>query len=273
MGKASADYILGHDDNSHERLIQQARILDPMTKRLFEDAGISAGMNVLDLGSGIGDVSLLLAGMVGPSGRVVGVERDGDSLAKAKLRAENAGYANVSFCQSDVTRLDNIGPLDAAVGRQILMYLSAPTSFLTRLREIVRPGGCFAFQEASYSSRIVQTSHLPLRLAVTHIVRDALQASGARTDNELTLYRAFHAAGFADITLTNEVPLMNDADNRRWLFAIALAMWPRLKEFGIAHEHVGPLETLEARLDRELIELESFAIGPGMACIHARNPI
>jgi ubiquinone/menaquinone biosynthesis C-methylase UbiE len=40
-----------------------------MTQRLFADAGIRAGMTVLDLGSGAGDVAMLLAEMVAQRGR------------------------------------------------------------------------------------------------------------------------------------------------------------------------------------------------------------
>ena len=271
MSKAPTDYILGHTADFHERLIQQARILERSTIRFFGDAGLKEGMSVLDLGSGIGDVSLLVARLVGPSGRVVGVERDARSLAKAEERARNSGHTNISFRLSDLTQLGSVGTFDAAVGRQILMYLPDIDAYAAGLRSFVRPGGVLAFQEASYESRIVQTIHLPLRLAVTRVIRDALIASGARPDNELPIYRAFKSAGFANIELRNELPLTNDLDNRRWLFGITVAMWSRLTEFGIVHEHIGPIETLEERLDRELEMSNSFAIGPGMACICARN--
>jgi ubiquinone/menaquinone biosynthesis C-methylase UbiE len=42
----------------------QAQLLNPSTRKLFEQAGILAGMKVLDLGSGAGDVALILADMV-----------------------------------------------------------------------------------------------------------------------------------------------------------------------------------------------------------------
>jgi hypothetical protein len=84
-------YALGSTGAEHERLIRQATLLAPCTERLFREAGIEPGHRVLDLGSGIGDVAMLAARLVGPSGEVVGAERDKNSIARAKARAIGGG--------------------------------------------------------------------------------------------------------------------------------------------------------------------------------------
>ena len=76
-------YALGYSEDEQERLIRQARRLAPWTRRLFRKAGIGAGQRVLDLGSGIGDVSMILSEIVGPEGSVLGLERDAGSIAVA----------------------------------------------------------------------------------------------------------------------------------------------------------------------------------------------
>jgi ubiquinone/menaquinone biosynthesis C-methylase UbiE len=55
-------------------LQRQAELLEQPTRRLFGDTGITTGMRVLDLGSGAVDVALIVAELVGPTGRVVGVD-------------------------------------------------------------------------------------------------------------------------------------------------------------------------------------------------------
>jgi len=83
---------------------------------------------VLDLGSGVGDVAMLVSRLIGPSGEVVGIERDSRSIASARVRVAEAGLHNVSFIVSDVSQITDRKPFDAAVGRFILMWLPDPVS-------------------------------------------------------------------------------------------------------------------------------------------------
>ena len=148
-GVSSSDYLLGSTDTEHERLIRQAVRLAPVTERFFRDAGIGPGQRVVDLGSGVGDVAMLLAQLVGNSGEVVGIERDTRSIARARARAAEAGLPNVTFVQSDIAQFSNDKSFDAAVGRYILQFLPDPVAILRSLAHWVRPGGVFAFQESS----------------------------------------------------------------------------------------------------------------------------
>ncbi len=70
MNKVTADatYTMGRTEAETDRLIRQSRLYDRATRRLFEDAGLSPGMKVLDVGTGAGDVALLAADLVGPAG-------------------------------------------------------------------------------------------------------------------------------------------------------------------------------------------------------------
>jgi cyclopropane fatty-acyl-phospholipid synthase-like methyltransferase len=67
-------YVMGRSEDEARRLEERAEFFARPTRLLFEDAGITTGMKVLDIGSGPGDVALLAAELVGPSGRVVGVD-------------------------------------------------------------------------------------------------------------------------------------------------------------------------------------------------------
>src|SRR5438874_5033662 len=112
-----ASYALGSTDSEHERLIRQATRLAPYTERFFREAGIGPGQCVLDLGSGVGDVAMLVARLVGPSGDVVGIERDPRSITRANARLAEAGVRNVTFTQSDVSQIASASLFDAVVGR------------------------------------------------------------------------------------------------------------------------------------------------------------
>ena len=96
----TTDYALGYTDSEQERLVRQAAIIGPITERLFREAGIGPGHRVLDLGSGMGDVSMLVARLVGASGEVVGIERDATSIERAQARVAAAGLRNVTFLKT-----------------------------------------------------------------------------------------------------------------------------------------------------------------------------
>src|SRR5690606_4206862 len=92
--RASADgYALGYSEHEFRRLEMQSRIIGDLTEDVLQRAGIRKGMRVLDLGCGVGDVSLLAAWLVGPSGFVLGVDRSADALAAARRRAREAGQS------------------------------------------------------------------------------------------------------------------------------------------------------------------------------------
>jgi ubiquinone/menaquinone biosynthesis C-methylase UbiE len=92
---------------------------DLWTERLLTDAGIAAGLRVVDLGCGRGDVSLMLARLVGDSGRVLGIDRDPGPLAVARQRASELGVVHVEFVEADLhTVLADRGPFDAVVRRE-----------------------------------------------------------------------------------------------------------------------------------------------------------
>jgi tRNA A58 N-methylase Trm61 len=86
-----SDYVLGHTDREQRRLIRQARVLAPATEHFLRDAGIVSGMRVLDIGCGMGDVTMLVAQLVGPQGKVVSIDLDQASLSTAQERATRQG--------------------------------------------------------------------------------------------------------------------------------------------------------------------------------------
>jgi hypothetical protein len=65
---SSQIYVLGHSDQELARLNEQHRIVEPITRRFFLEAGLAPGMRVLDVGSGAGDVSFLASDLVGDTG-------------------------------------------------------------------------------------------------------------------------------------------------------------------------------------------------------------
>jgi len=144
-------YILGRTERETRRLILQHQVFGPITRRFFQAAGIGPGMKVLDLGSGAGDVALLAADLVGPTGHVVGVDMNAKILETARARTEAAGWSNVTFHAGDVREIALDTDFDAVIGRWVLMYIPEPAKFLRQLTSRLKSGGIVAFHENDFT--------------------------------------------------------------------------------------------------------------------------
>lgn len=139
-------YPLESTDRERDRLERQARVLRPFTERLLRAAGAGAGAHILDLGTGAGDVALLAADVVGPSGRVVSIDRDAGNLERARHRAASTGVSNIEFIEGDIAHPPGRG-FDVAIGRYVLMYQRDPVAVVRSIAGAVTPGGTLAFHE------------------------------------------------------------------------------------------------------------------------------
>lgn len=248
----TSPYALGSTDSEHERLIRQAARLAPCTERFFRGAGIGTGQRVLDLGSGVGDVAMLVARLVGPSGEVVGVERDTRSITRAKARVAEAGLHNVSFTQSDVSQIASTRPFDAVVGRFILMFLPDPVAVLRSLSQLVRPGGVLAFQEPSWAPSLVLIARLTLWSACISLMLETFRRSGANPEMGLDLYRIFQEAGLPAPAMQMEVPLGDDSNFIRWMYDVICSLRPQIQQLNLSLVKLGDFDTLLERLQAEV---------------------
>jgi SAM-dependent methyltransferase len=252
VSNPTSDYVLGSTDAEHERLIGQAARLAPLTERLFREAGIAPGQRVLDLGSGVGDVVMLVARLVGDSGEVVGIERDPRSLDRARARVAEAGLNNVSFIQSDVYQITASERFDAAVGRFILMWLPDPASVLRQLSLLVRPGGVVAFQEPSWAPVFAISTHLTLWSAAASLMCETMRRSGANPEMGLALYGIFQEVGLPAPTMQMEVPLGDDPDFIRWIYDVMCSLRPQIERLNLSLRKLGDFDTLQERLQKEV---------------------
>jgi ubiquinone/menaquinone biosynthesis C-methylase UbiE len=267
-----AAYLLGDTSTEHDRLVRQATIFDPFTERLFRDAGIGPGQRVLDIGSGVGDVAILAAKLVGASGAVVGVERDPTTLARARSRVARAGLANVSFVESDVRNVASTEQFDAVLGRLILQYLPDAEAVLRSLAALVRPGGVMVFQDVWPASLLHFATHLPLRAKCTSLIYRAFERSGANMDVELVLYRAIQEAGLPAPKMRVEIPVGDDPETVRWVYDLLCTLLPRVPPDELAASGIGDVDSLHSRLETERLAARSFGASVALVGAWSRMP-
>ena len=271
-GGQQVRYILGHDRDELDRLIDQARFFGDLTDEVLRRAGIEPGMRVLDVGCGAGDVSFLAARLVGPTGAVIGVDRSAEAVAVAERRARGAGLGNVSFVVGDLSELTLTDPVDALVGRLVLMYLGDPAGVLRRLLEHVRPGGVVAFQEMDMGA-ITCEPECSLLVTATDRIVQAFARGGVDHRAGLKLARIFRGAGLpAPWTLQGaRVESGPDSPVYDYVAQITRTLLPVMERTGVATSAEVDVDTLAARLREELVAADATVVPPPLIGAWARK--
>lgn len=117
----------------------------PEMPRLKEALAIRAGMAVADVGAGKGQLTLALAGAVGPGGRVFATEIDPDRLKALRALLAEARLGNVTIVEAKP--LDSglpAGCCDAIVLRRVYHHVTDPAETNASLLRALRPGGLLA---------------------------------------------------------------------------------------------------------------------------------
>ena len=144
-------YIIRGGVQGRERLRIMARVLRPGTLMLLHRAGIKPGMTCLDAGCGGGDTSFDLAELVGPQGRVLGLDLDETKLTLARHEAELRHLYNVQFRLSDIAQSEELPKFDLVYARFLLTHMSDPTAIARRMRTLLYPGGVLVLEDIDFT--------------------------------------------------------------------------------------------------------------------------
>jgi SAM-dependent methyltransferase len=256
--RADPTYVMGYSAEERERLIQQAGLFGPITERFLRTAGLGAGTRVLDVGCGVGDVSMLCARLVGADGEIVGMDRDPAALARARERVTAADLSNVRFIEGDFRELPPGEPFDAVVGRAVLMYAADPAAALRSLLPHLRSGGIVAFQEFDYTTLIALPSFALIEQLADWWRRVAGQA-GIELQMGFKLFPAYLAAGLPGPEMHGETILGGGPHFAGYAYVAGIfrSILPLLERFGIATAGEVDVETLADRLREEVVARSS----------------
>lgn len=251
----------------------QSQLYNPFMRRLLEDAGLRAGMRVLDIGCGAGDVSLLAAEMVGEQGSVIGVDSNASVLELAQSRVQAANLSHVSFILGNVYDLTFAQEFDAIVGRLILIHVPERAALLQRLSTYLRPGGVLAFQEHDIPTQSDATfpACLLWEQAVDWCIQ-AFQRVGVEPRMGMKLFSTFRAAGLPDPQLRYDAAIGTGPEwaGYELLEGIVRELMPLILKFDIATAQEIRIETLAARLREEITSTGGVARFPALVSAWTR---
>jgi ubiquinone/menaquinone biosynthesis C-methylase UbiE len=250
---ANEYYPFLSSEDERQRLITQDGLVASLTRRLFEKAGITSGMRVLDIGSGSGDVAFLAARFVGPGGSVIGTDRDRAQVAFAQQRAEADHLTNVRFVTGDFREIEIKPAVDAIVGRLVLMYVEDPLDALRRALRSLRVGGVIALQESiiDYDGPVLIEPRDCLAARAVEWFRAGFKHAGVHPRMGLRLFGLMRAAGLdpsAEIDMLVPIQQGPDGELFRVLTSVIRSQIPAIVASGAASEAEIDIETLEQRM-------------------------
>jgi ubiquinone/menaquinone biosynthesis C-methylase UbiE len=263
--KPGNQYALGHSQQELERLGTQGRMFEPFTRQLFQEAGLEAGMRVLDVGSGSGDVSFLAASLVGPAGTVIGVDRAEEAVGTARARAQRLGVANVEFRVGDAAEMSFEHSFDAVVGRLVLMYCPQPVDALRKFGRQVRQGGIMAFQEFDFEgARSYPTSGIVEQCVQWMIT--VFQRMGNATRMGMKLRSAFLDAGLPAPSMRLDATIGGGEGHIMYLVIaeVIRSLQPLIERFGIATAAEIGIESLRDRMEAEVVQGRGVIVSPSL---------
>jgi SAM-dependent methyltransferase len=111
---------------------------------VVQRAGLQPGEQVLDLGTGTGQVALRAASLVGPAGHVTGVDISGEMLEVARERAVTLGLRNVQYREGRAEAIPGDSSCyDVLLASLSLMYVIDRATAAREIARVLRPGGRF----------------------------------------------------------------------------------------------------------------------------------
>jgi len=144
----SSTYVLGSGAEERHRLELQHQLWRPQAQAAWSRAGLGPGMAALDLGCGPGWSARELAAVVGPGGRVLGLENNPAYLAAAEALAASSGLSQLSFTAHDLHQPPlPLQGFDLSWCRWVAMFLGDLDPLIAQLLLALRPGGAAVFHE------------------------------------------------------------------------------------------------------------------------------
>jgi ubiquinone/menaquinone biosynthesis C-methylase UbiE len=204
-------YVIRGGIEGRNRLRILSRVMWPSTLSLLQRAGIQLGMACLDVGCGGGDVSCELARLVGPAGRVVGMDIDEVKIAIAREEAAASKISNLEFRVCNLCETEPKAEFDLVYARFLLTHLQDPSAFLAKIFRALRPSGTLVVADIDFRGYFSYPESPALARYVS-LYTEAVKRRGADPNIGPRLPALLAAAGFENVQVTVAQPAALDGE-------------------------------------------------------------
>lgn len=174
------------------------QLLAPLKQRTYELMEIRPGNRVLDVGCGPASDTIALADRVGPSGFVIGIDSDKETIAEAERKAISAGVGdNVRHRVVNTLSLPfKAEEFDSARCERTFQYLEAPDLALAEMIRVTRAGGKIVVADVDWGAGSIDTPYPFVAQTLEGVLAQRILPNGY---SGRTLHRLLTSAGLEQV--------------------------------------------------------------------------
>ena len=237
-------YVLDGSDEDLRRLMKISQLQEESARRALRKAGLCEGGTAIDCGCGPIGGLVVMAEMVGPSGRIVGVDFSEPAIRRARAVVSALKLENVELFAGDIHDQETAtlgGPFDLAFSRCFLMHQPDPVRTLRRIADLVRPGGSIVAHEPLLSPPPRSHPQLAAVAGGWELLHEVMELGGAPRGTVDDLPRSARDAGLEVIETNGHFNIGDPVEFFELHAATLAATRERAVKSGIATKKIDDL--------------------------------
>jgi ubiquinone/menaquinone biosynthesis C-methylase UbiE len=264
MGSGSVPdrYLLGDSVSELAHLVAQAEVYAEEARQLLDLIGIGTGASAVDVGCGVLGIMHLLCERVGPTGQVLGVDREPRMIEAARRVIAERGLT-ADLAEQDATGLSLASEsFDLVHERTVLLNVTYPEKVIAEMVRVARRGGVVAVQEPDSANWLCDPPH-PAFGKLHQELLAAYRTAGKNFDQGRTIARRLRGAGLTDVRVRATARVTRPGD---YYHTFLLTLTGLLREQIIAAGRIsaGEFDQVSAELREHLGQPGTLTSQPSM---------
>ena len=252
---------------SPDNLEALGKVMMPIKRQSHVAMQLKTGSVALDVGCGPGIDTVLLGEIVGPTGKVLGIDFDQEMIVAADKQVEKAGVSGwVKHQHGDATHLPFENKhFDACRSERVFQHLFDPKQALAELWRVTKPGGWIVVVETDWSTLTIDAAETEILQKYLRIIVEDMHNSPYVARH---LYALFRQQGLVDITLEGYVTPNTDYGLANWMLG-----FDEIDEYALENGKLtkGELQRLRSGFE-EASARDEFYGSINMVMIAGRKP-
>jgi ubiquinone/menaquinone biosynthesis C-methylase UbiE len=248
MSELTDQYAIKGGEEGKKRLNVLSGAMQQSTLKLLLEKGLSAGMNVLDAGCGGGNVSLMMAELVGPAGKITGIDLDAEILALAERDRVEQRVENLQYVHRGIYDAGFLKEFDFVYARFLLSHLNDPLKAVAQMRVAARPGGKVVVEDLQFSGHFSWPENAAFKRYLELYTR-TVEQKGGNAELGPQIPGIFRDAGLQDVGFDIIQPAFEDGPGKQMGYITLEKIKQAVINAGVADEQ---------EVDKILRELDAF---------------